>query len=239
MQLGQLVTTETMPCQTDQLFSGLGLSSYVVKKDSGSIATKMLASNGASFGSTSVAPPPKLPPPSGPSSFSLEQKHKWLKDSENLQRLTSTDPLAPSHAMVRTNSAAAVKDLTDSLMASNISKISTSQTFSSGFVANSGSSFQSPSASVVPGQAGFQNFGPRPVPSGKLDLSGFDSLLPMTKPKQTLNDIKPVASQPNYLFSNPTFPDSPSSGSSLLAFNNHHPSGTKPLSASEINDLLS
>jgi hypothetical protein len=230
---GQLVTTDAMSCQTDQLFSGLGLSSYVAKKDSGSIATKMLAANGSSFGTPS-GPPAKLPPPlSGPPSFSLEQKQKWMKDSENLQRLTANEPLAPSHAMARTNSTAAVKDLTDSLMASNINKMSSSQTYSGGFLPQPTGGFRPPV------QGGFQNFGSGPLASvmpqtAKPDLSGFDSLLPMAKPKQTLNAIKSVQPAPNYLLSGANLLAPSPSGNFLPTS-----SGPNPLSASEINDLLS
>jgi len=236
------------PSQTDQLFSGLGLSSYVSKKDSGSIATKMLGSTSPTLASSYA--PPKIPPPlSGPPSFSLEQKQKWLKDSESLQRLTSNEPLAPSQAIGRGNTGSnTVKDLTDSLLASNLNKISSSQTFTSGFVTNqatsSASIFHSPSMS-----GGFpasnQNLGSHTfqsinVQNSRPDLSGFDSLLPMSKPKQSINDIKLVSPQPNFLFPNSNILESsPSSFNTSQTFNNHSSKGTKPLSVNEINDFLS
>ena len=42
---GQLVMTDGPQSQTDQMFSGLGLSSYVKKRDTGALATKMMDSN--------------------------------------------------------------------------------------------------------------------------------------------------------------------------------------------------
>ena len=49
----QLVATDGPQNQLDQMFSGLGLSSYMTKKDSGALATKMLDPS-----STPFPPPP-------------------------------------------------------------------------------------------------------------------------------------------------------------------------------------
>ena len=82
----------------------------------------------------------------------------------------------------------------------------------------------------------------------KPDLSAFDSLLPMSKPKPTMSTMKPaMPSAPNYMsasFNNLPAPTSSSNGilmpqSSLSSFPTSSQSNVKSLSPSDINDLLS
>lgn len=267
---GQLVATEGQQSQTDQLFSGLGLSSYVTKKDSGSLATKMMDTNNSPM----PIPPPNRKSPAPTSNFTLEQKQKWIKESENLKRLNNEGSIVPSTNVDKNNKQNQAKDLTDTLLAANLNKMTTSQTYSSGFGMNSGGGFganpsggtqafgaplnsgqqlfQSPSMSSGLGQGSNSFGGWTMAPStvqhhqqlqSKPDLSGFDFNLPMSKPKQSLNEIKPTSQpSPNYF---------PGGGSAILApaastngglFPNTfgtQSNNVKSLSPSEINDLLS
>jgi hypothetical protein len=102
------------------------------------------------------------------------------------------------------------------------------------FASNSGWNAFSTAPSIAP---------PQQQPH-KPDLSAFDSLLPMSKPKQSLSTLQssqqPQMQVPNYFQSAPLAATSTSSTNGGMLFPRSQPaSNVKTLSPSDINDLLS
>jgi hypothetical protein len=109
--------------------------------------------------------------------------------------------------------------------------MSNSQTFANTSVWNAFSS-----APQIPQQPKLQQ---QPKP----DLSAFDTLMPLTKPKQSLNTLQSGHTgtvQPNYFQSvGSTLPASSINNGALFPQGKIQTSNVKSLSPSDINDLLS
>jgi len=140
---GELVSSsglEAANSTTDQMFAGLGLGSYVSKKDTGAIATGLMSDNkskGTTLG-TSAVPDMSSPLAGSSANLSLNQKQKMLADSENLKRMANQPQLTPiagprasmSPLTSSQKGSTDVKDLTSSLMSANLNQMKHSQSFS-------------------------------------------------------------------------------------------------------------
>ena len=86
----QLVAAPTKPHEMDDMFTGLGLGSYVQKKDTGAIATGLMASSkgtpSMSAGSQKAAADGVGN--EGNQNLSLEDKKRMMQQSEQMQRLS-------------------------------------------------------------------------------------------------------------------------------------------------------
>lgn len=212
--------------EMDDMFSGLGLASYVGKHNTaGSLATSLMdnkeksrlspmtsmtSSNSASASAKTTG-----------TGLSLEQKQRILQNSETQKRISSQSPLAPASNINQSKAISSpsgnksgTKDLTASLINSNLSQIKTSQTFNNGTTASLGQQQQWQSTAAqgggwgVSGQASLPGMNAPSWGAGgspmmqqgaaaaaantKPDLSAFDNLLPM-KAKQPLamNSMRP------------------------------------------------
>ena len=243
--------------EMDDLFSGLGLGSYVAKKDTGAIATGLMAQ-----AKPEPVTSPAVPKPAATSDgLSLEDKRRMMQQGEQMQRLSQQPALggAASTAPMSKPSTGPV-DLTASLMQKSLSGMSSSNSPMS--MSGSGShaspmsmsgsqsmgSFQS--ASMGPATStnwgGFASAAPAPPMSmpqqqqqqgqrPKPDLSAFDSLLSMPSSQKSA----PMAQQQAQ--ARPMM----GSGMGMGMLSPHQPqqqqqpqAAAKPLSSNDINDLL-
>ena len=213
LKSNQLVpsTSNGRRSELDDVFSGLGLGSYVGKKDTGAIATSMMPNNtigpqASTGGSTAAGSNPNKP-------LTLADKQRMLKESEIASKMGQQGQLKPmmtdgGQTRATTNT---TKDLTASLMQSNLNQMKHSQTMSSMPSSHSPSGFGStPMASnTMMGGWGGQPQIQQPQPqlsmwgqpmlqmqnqphqqAPKPDLSAFDSLLPNSKAtKQSMNSM--------------------------------------------------
>lgn len=243
---GQLIASPENQSEMDQMFSGLGLDSYIAKKDTGALATSMLP--------TEENPQARMAPPPGrtssPKHMSLEEKQRIIKQTESMQRMKTNAQLTPVQNISKAP-ARGTKDLTQTLMESNLSQMKTSQSLQSfprspqpnytPFGASSQFSSMPPVA-PTPSTAPSFNQGYQPwqkstlqqpvAPAQKPDLSAFDSLLPTMSPKPSMNQMSSMAPR---LTGNTSVPFSNASGS---AFNQRSPQPVKSLTTNDIKDLL-
>ena len=196
--------------EMDQMYSGLGLESFVGKKDTGALATGLMDTER----NKKLAPMTSMA--SSSSSLTLEQKQKILQDSETQKRMSAQTPLTPAMSAGARSNTGGAKDLTASLINSNLNQMKppqqqqqpmmrTSQTFSSGWSnapsttnANNWSSFSNSSATMLGPLGGGANSFATPAPNtqtagmSKVDLSAFDNLLPMkSKSPVSMNAMRP------------------------------------------------
>lgn len=157
LKAGQLIPDSQDKSGMNHMFNGLGLDSYIDKKDTGSLATNLLSSK-QGLASTGVSSSSKVP--KGP--LSLAEKQKILRESQVASASGLSQPkgqlsgqLKPSVSGTSRQANVNARDLTASLMEANVKQIKPSQTFS--------------------------NFNSRPNPSQPIDLSAFDSLLPSSQ----------------------------------------------------------
>lgn len=206
----------------DDMFSGLGLGSYVQKKDTGAIATGLMSSYSPDMSQTQGQP-------SQNKVMSLEEKRRLAQQSESIKKLNHQPQLSPapasSMAPRMSSSGMGGKDLTSSLMERNLSQMKSSQSLSS-----------FPSSTPNYGQMSSSNSTmmsdwskPRPSQPTKPDLSAFDSLLtPMNSgQKQSMNSMLSPMGMSSGMNSRP----------GMVGVSSNQ--GVKPLSANDISDLLS
>jgi len=238
--------------EMDKMYSGLGLDSFAGgKKDTaGSLATGLMDSEK----SKKLAPMTSMTSsPGGGGALSLEQKQKILRDSETQKRMSSQSPLAPMSlggGGKSNHSVAGTKDLTSSLISSNLnqmkhaapsSAMKSSQSFSSGWGStttpsagmSSGANWSgmSPGPSMFGGQTAANSLGASnsitsaAAGNSKPDLSAFDDLLPMkSKSPVSMNAMAPGIQ--------------PMQPSSSISMSSAKKPPVKSLTTNDINDLL-
>ncbi len=268
MKSDQLVpsTSKGTQGELDDVFSGLGLGSYVSKKDTGAIATSMMSNN------TNHVPQQQHPvggPGGGNKPLSLADKQRLLKESETASKIGQQAQLKPTSmsGMGKTSTSRQTKDLTSSLMESNLNQMKHSQTMSSigststtsgafgaqpqfGMMASSQPSWGQPQQQQQPqlsmwGQPMLQMQPPQPQQQSqqpKPDLSAFDSLMPSssTRPaKQSMNSMMGTTSTS----SNMGMMMNMNSTGGLMQPQSQQPQYGKPpvksLTANDISDFLS
>ncbi len=224
----------------DDVFAGLGLGDYVKKKDTGAIATGLLAAAESTGSSGSISGPPASAVTGG--GLSLEEKRRLAMEADSMQKFKPassgggglTPQVAPSQAKT-----SQPRDLTDTLMSQNLNQMRVSQSMSQ---------FSSPSSTAPMAQSPSMSFGMQPQassstqwgnfsqapsssmarpslqPQSKPDLSAFDSLLsmPSQQQKPSMNAMRPAQMGP-VAAQRQTSPN---------------PSGAKTLTASELSDFL-
>ena len=223
--------------EMDDMFSGLGLGSYV-KKDSGAVAMGLMSQDNNSTASTSPAVAMGASGAADGKGLTLEEKRRLVRESENLQKHQRQAHIIPSPAAApqRPNQP---RDLTQSLMEKNLTQMHSSQSMSSmqlqqqqqqpspfGAMNTSPSLFNNASSS----SSQWGNFSQAPVPmqqqQKKPDLSAFDSLLSMpsssSQQRQSMNSMM-----------------TPATTMSMANTQQQNKStAAKPLSNSDISDLL-
>jgi hypothetical protein len=132
MKPGQLIAASSSSgpqSEFDEMFSGLGLASYVTKPDTGAIATSMLSGGGHPPNNSGVS---SSQAGNRNSSLTLDDKQRMLRESEVASKMaiqphSQLQPINSSNMGSKTSKTS--KDLTSSLMESNLNQMKHSATF--------------------------------------------------------------------------------------------------------------
>ncbi|ESP05109.1 hypothetical protein LOTGIDRAFT_151905, partial [Lottia gigantea] len=189
----------------DQFLSGFGMSSLL----SGQTTKQATSVNGT----TGSSPQPVRSVSTAPSAvtpqkvtLSLEEKQRLAKSQDDHLKFKSQQPLNPSGSSrpnaPKTAPSSQTRDLTSSLINSNLQKMNSPSSYSVGSPGNN--SFMGSNSSPYMGNntmmggnsymtsSGTNSMnGPKPTASKSVDLSAFDDLLPnKNTSKKSLNEMK-------------------------------------------------